>query len=373
MTASLSSPTHPLRIGFLCPHNPYDRRAFSGTAYYAHHALAADPRFEVRVLGDHRKPSVTDRLLRRASPKREATGPAALDGLDAVLGLVGSKLAAPLIPHMTMPYLHLTDATPAFLRDCYGWGIPVEADRREARVLQGAAAAIYSSHELAARAAQEFDITTTAIPFGINMDHLPRNLPEKPALDRLNLLFVGNDWVRKGGEIAVGALTRLQAQGIDAHLTVIGRLPEAHRRTPGITTLGYLDKNRPRQAARLAEAYGKAHLLILPTRADCTPMVAAEAMAHGTPVIGTDIGGMGTLLGGAGTGRLMPLEADGAAWARSIHELTRTPGSYQALSDAAFDRARTRLTWTAWADAIARLADRLTRHRRASEHVSAAA
>ncbi len=373
MITSLSSPTRPLRIGFLCPHNPFDRRAFSGTAFYAYRALAAHPQFDMHILGNHRRQSLAERLLKRASSKCEQASPEDLTGLDAVLGLVGSKLIAPLMPQLTVPYIHVTDATPAFLRDCYGWNIPVETDRREAWIAKSAAAAIYSSHEMAEQAAREFDTLTTAIPFGINMDHLPTCQPAKPELDRANLLFVGNDWARKGGDIAISALTCLRARGVDAHLTVIGRLPEAYRGNPAITALGYLDKNRPRQAARLAAAYAEAHILILPTRADCTPMVAAEAMAHGTPVIGTDIGGMGTLLGGPGTGKMMPPEASGEDWANAVHEIIGNRAVYQALSDAAFDRAGTRLSWDRWAGEVVRVVDRLCALRRNQSRISAAA
>ena len=35
--------TDNLNIGFLSPHNPFDRTAFSGTAFHVHRALAAQP------------------------------------------------------------------------------------------------------------------------------------------------------------------------------------------------------------------------------------------------------------------------------------------------------------------------------------------
>lgn len=69
--------------------------------------------------------------------------------------------------------------------------------------------------------------------------------------------------------------------------------PIAPRGTRRLLALEFLDKNRPKDAARLSALYAEAHLLLLPSRADCTLTVIAEAMAHGTPVLATDVGGIG--------------------------------------------------------------------------------
>lgn len=359
------SPSAHLRIGFLSPHNPYDRRAFSGTVFYAAEALRTHARVTLSVLGDHRAPRFADRFLRRPSRKLTSVDPTELEGLDAVVSIVGSKLVDGLGRANQRgdygPLVHVTDATPRFLREEYGWGIPAEIEAREARVIAAADQVIYSSREMAARAAREFSATASAVPFGINFDAtlLPKTCPEKPVLYQPQLLFVGNDWIRKGGEIAVAALQILRAQGIDAHLTIVGRLPEAFADTPHITSMGYLDKNKPADAATLARLYARSHLLLVPSRADCTPMVAAEAMAHGTPVLASETGGVGTLIGGSGNGSLLPLSANGTDWAKAIRALTQDHGAYHMMSDAAFDHAHTRLTWTAWSADIVQTIDAL--------------
>ena len=147
----------------------------------------------------------------------------------------------------------------------------------------------------------------------------------------------------------------LDMRGIDL---VVGRCPTHHRRHPAVRHMGFLDKNRPRQAARLARLYSEAHLLVLPTRADCTPMVVSEAMAHGTPVIATDIGGVAGQIGGAGAGRLMTPRTASADWAGAMAGMTSGGDHYAALSDASFERARDVLSWEAWAGGIERLARR---------------
>lgn len=345
----------PLRLGFLCPHNPHDRRAFSGTAFFAARALARHPGIDLRLLGDPRPPGRFDRLLRRRPP---GIDPDRLNtaGLDLILGLVASRLLDGRAEHLGLPYIHVTDATPGFLRDVYGWRIPEAADAMEARVTATAAATVYSSHEMAARARDELSLSKArTLPFGINMEHLPEQRPDKTPGRRLELLFVGTDWIRKGGDRAVACLEQLQTQGRPARLTVAGRLPETYRRHPDIRAVGYLDKNRPRQARRLARLYRQADLLLLPSRADCTPMVAAEALAHGTPVLASQIGGIGTLLGKGQGGYMLPPGSPAEEWARAALWMTTEPDRYRMLSDAGFERSRTYLSWDSWAAGIAAL------------------
>ena len=132
-----------LNLGFLSPHNPYDRGTFSGTAFFAARALARRPCISLRILGPHRAPRRIDRLpnrlLHRPPPVPD---PSRLDlsGLDAVLGLVASPLLDRLQDLHGLPCLHVTDASPEFLREFYGWDIPEAADTLERRITGRAAA-----------------------------------------------------------------------------------------------------------------------------------------------------------------------------------------------------------------------------------------
>ena len=345
----------PIRIGFLSPHNPYDRCSFSGTAFFAAKALQGRPELAVRVLG-HRPARFSDRLLRRPSP-RISVDMLDLSDLDIVLGLVATPLLDDLAQqHPDMPFLHVTDATPAYLRDVYGWKIPFTADAAEARVAEKAAITIYSSEKIARRACRDLDLPAldhAVVPFGVNMDKLPEACPQKAALGELKLLFVGVDWERKGGDIAVAILDELRASGLPAHLTVIGALPDRHRAHPGITHTGFLAKSRRADTERLVAAYEDAHFLLLPSRGDCTPMVVAEAMSFGVPVLSSDVGGLSELVGGPGTGRVLPRYSPPGNWAAEIRGIISDPIAYSMMSDACFDRARSLLNWDQWAGTIA--------------------
>lgn len=355
-------PVFPLSIGFLTPHNARDRRAFSGSAFFAADALDAHPDIHMRLLGPARTPSRFDRLLRRKPPEI-LVDQMDLTGLDLVVGMVATPQLEQLSRQSDVPFIHVTDATPAFLRDAYGWAVPGEADRLETLVAAKAAATVYSSDIMASRAPSDLNLprlTADVVPFGVNFDDLPTLAPEKPPLSTLKLLFVGLDWTRKGGDIAVAALDQLRADGIDAELTIVGRCPERHIDHPAITYAGFLDKNRPRDRAKLTRLYAQAHLLLLPSRGDCTPIVVTEAMAHGTPVLATDVGGIPAQVGGDGAGRILPLYSDARLWADAIKDMTATPEHYHWMSDASFDRANRHFSWDTWADEIHNIAARIT-------------
>ena len=57
-----------MHIGFLSPHDPRDRRSFSGTAYYMYRALKQLPGVQVSIIGEniHRRASMAQSILATA-------------------------------------------------------------------------------------------------------------------------------------------------------------------------------------------------------------------------------------------------------------------------------------------------------------------
>ena len=344
-----------IKVGFLCPHNPHDQRAFSGTSYYSARALGAVPGVSLRILGPFRPLRPWHRVLKWAPPPRLEAKALDLGGLDAVVGMVASRFIDTLLADHGLPFVHVTDSTPSFQRDFYGRDFPPATDALEARVIHVAARTAYSSHFMAERAIEEFGVAAdrlAVVPFGVNFGDLPAQVPAKPSLTPLRLLYVGTDWTRKGGDVAVQALEHLRRDGMDVELTVVGPAPAELAGRPGVRLTGYLDKNRPADLDRFRQLFSEAHLFVLPTRADCTPMVVAEANAHGTPVLITDIGGIATLMDEGRNGRMLPGTAGPEAWAGAVRELTADPAAYAALSASSFEHAHRRLTWEAWARGI---------------------
>jgi glycosyltransferase involved in cell wall biosynthesis len=68
----------------------------------------------------------------------------------------------------------------------------------------------------------------------------------------------------------------------------------------------------------LPDLYAALDVVALTSHDEGTPVALLEALAAGTPVVAREVGGVGEVLREAGAGRLVPREADGAAWARAL-------------------------------------------------------
>jgi glycosyltransferase involved in cell wall biosynthesis len=103
-------------------------------------------------------------------------------------------------------------------------------------------------------------------------------------------------------------------------------VPHAHLRIAGhLTDIAYVDEVRERIAARglgdaisllgacspaqLADEYGRASVFVLASGQENSPMVIAEAMAAGVPVVATRTGGVDSLVEEGATGHLVEIGA----------------------------------------------------------------
>ncbi|WP_299681838.1 glycosyltransferase family 4 protein [uncultured Roseobacter sp.] len=353
-----------LRVGFFSIHNPYNRVNFSGVPYYMLQALEAHPAVEVVVMGAHLRPlpGWAGRIQKKFRPRTpldlaRVTEP---EDLDLILSVVSTRFVAEEAARMRAPVFHVTDATPAFLREVYGRDIPPQKDALEAECLAHAAAAVYSSDYMAARALREFpDLSPDrvhAFPFGLNLDDIPAAVPEKPPLDPLNLLFVGSDWQRKGGTLAVEVLDALRTRGVDATLTVMGNDAAGQLGHAHVRGLGFVDKNSREGRALFARELSRAHLLLHPTRADCSAMVVAEANVYGCPVAVTDVGGIPSVMDPGRNGVLFDLTDGPEEIADAITAMTGDAETYRGLSRSSRRHYEEKLTWRTWADTLLAIA-----------------
>lgn len=362
----------PLHLGFLSPHSPFDRRGFSGSPYYMYQALASHPRIgSMRVLGQHPKavPSPVERLraqfsTRSANMPHFSKADFRTDDLDVIVAPVAGKILGTHGGQFSTPIILVLDATPGILAAHYGEDMRAVIPREQAALRQ-AAHVVYSSREIATLALTEFPFLTpqkvSVAPFGVNLDHLPEATQPKPAPAPIRLTFIGTNWQRKGGDIALAIQATLRAQGQNSELTLVGAAPPDDHLPPDVTHHPFLDKNRPADMARLDDILRQTHLLILPTRADCTPMVIAEANVYGCPVLASAVGGIGTLIADGINGYLMDPAAPPADWAARIAGLAAVPEAFAALSQTSNAHARANLSWTNWADSLLAVADRVRR------------
>lgn len=88
--------------------------------------------------------------------------------------------------------------------------------------------------------------TIRVIPLGANLD--VDEVPPKHQVirtsrgERCRLLFLGVDWVRKGGDLAYQAFLRLLDAGVPAELIIVGCEPPKNVAHPGVHLAGRLQK-----------------------------------------------------------------------------------------------------------------------------------
>ncbi len=119
------------------------------------------------------------------------------------------------------------------------------------------------------------------------------------------LLSVGNLVENKGHHIAIEALTRLPG----FRLVIAGEGPERQALETLASQLNVSSRLQFLGGVaqdQLARCYSAADLLVLASSREGWPNVLLEAMACGTPVIATRVGGIPEIVTSASVGRLMP-------------------------------------------------------------------
>jgi glycosyltransferase involved in cell wall biosynthesis len=112
------------------------------------------------------------------------------------------------------------------------------------------------------------------------------------------LLFIGNDWRRKGGPALLEWYQRHLADRCELH--VVGDISISKRRSKGIVFHGPM----PREILA-RELLPSATALVLPSRVEMTPWVIVEAAAARVPVIASAVGAVGEMVRDGETGFLL--------------------------------------------------------------------
>lgn len=114
----------------------------------------------------------------------------------------------------------------------------------------------------------------------------------------LRLLFVGGDWVRKGGPQLLEALVGLP----DGSWQLDAVTREPVREIPGVTVHHGVGPNSP----ELLRLFREADLFVLPSLGECLAVVLMEATAAGLPIVTTDVGALGEAVTVGETGLVVP-------------------------------------------------------------------
>ena len=178
-------------------------------------------------------------------------------------------------------------------------------------------------------------VTTTNV--GANHHELPDVSPAPAAKERL-LLFIGNDFVRKGGPELLAAFAEVRAAVPDAQLVLVGTRPDIPPQD-GVTVLG-----RIRDRAVVDDLYARAAVFVVPSHFDPLPLVLLEAMAYGLPTVSTPSCGIPEVLLDGVTGFSVPIGDVGALAAR-LTELLLEPERAREMGRAGRARVEEHFGW----------------------------
>jgi len=177
------------------------------------------------------------------------------------------------------------------------------------------------------------------IPPGVDLKRWsPFKATHTTSSDRVQLLFVGGDFERKGGPLLLDIFQKHLQPTCDLHL--VTRAPIEPQ--PGVSVYRDMAPNDD----RLLELYRRCDLLVLPTVADCFSMAAIEAMACALPVVISAIGGIPEIVQDGVSGTLIA-PGDGRALLQTLASLTadaslrrRWGTAGRSIAEQRFDGAR---------------------------------
>lgn len=275
--------------------------------------------------------------------------------------------------HCRQPIVFWTDATFAGMREFYPEFSRLSAetirngDRMERAALTNCRLAIYSSDWAARSAIDHYGVDPkkiAVVPFGANLDVDP-GLEEAKAFvaarptSECRLLFLGADWQRKGGPTACEVARLLNERGLPTTLTVVGCWPNLGEPVPDFVRIaGPLSKAVPAQKAELYALLAQSHFLVLPSQADCTPVVFGEANAFAVPCLASDVGGVASIVVDGANGQRFSRIDPAAAYCNYIEALYRRYADYKSLALGSFARYKQRLNWRVAGAAVRSLIER---------------
>lgn len=253
-----------------------------------------------------------------------------------------------------IPICSFSDATFSSMHNYYGYLANLSkksvkiSNEIEQRAVNKSITQVYCSEWAFTAAQQDYGSKNTYIvKLGANIDDDPKEediIKQYNAV--INILFVGVDWKRKGGDLVLETIDMLDKNGFDIHLTVIGCIPpETH---PKMDVIPFLDKNKKEEMIRFQEFFKKSHLFFLPTRAECYGIVFCEANAYGLPVITTNTGGVSSVIENGVNGFMLPINAGCEDYFKIISELISDKEKLKKMAISSREKYLKELNWSQW-------------------------
>jgi glycosyltransferase involved in cell wall biosynthesis len=372
----------PLKVIFLTIDDPLDKHSWSGI-YFRMFMSLKNEKFDLIPFGPFELKFVNfllkifQRIVRIATKKRYDRGHSIF--LSKVYGIllkrklrnkkfdaIFAPTASSLIAHINtrIPIFYFSDATVNLLINYYNSYSDLalfsikESNIIEQKAIDNANISIFASSWAARDAIHSYHANpgkVKVIKMGANIEDDPQvaNIENKLNQKICNLLFLGVDWERKGGDIVLKTIDLLKSKGFDFRLIVSGCVPPVTR--PDMTVYPFLSKDNEEEYKKFVEILGSSHFLFLPTRAECAGIVFCEASANGLPSITTDTGGVTSYVENDVNGYALPYSAEAEEYAELIIKIFNDKELYTRLFHQARKKYLEELNWNVWAKNTKRL------------------
>ncbi|MHC4750619.1 MAG: glycosyltransferase family 4 protein, partial [Planctomycetota bacterium] len=225
------------------------------------------------------------------------------------------------------------------------------------KALNNCSLAIFASDWVAQGVLKNYKIPPSKVyvlPFGSNFEDdrtvdSIKDFLKIRSRDCCNLTFIGVDWNRKGLPLAVELTEHLNKQPIlKSKLRIIGCNPihPLIRNSTFVTVEGFLDKKNSITVKRFKKILRETHFLIHPASFECFGCALVEANSFGIPIIGTNVGGLPTIVRNDINGKLFSrnnfVESATCFIQTNISNFNEM---YCKLSLSSFNEYKTRLSW----------------------------
>lgn len=379
-----------MRVAYATEYDPRDITQKSGSGFYMMQSLG-EQSLDIRPVGPLRAPRlfvprVKRRLCRSLLGVEHLieTEPShvsdlnrqvarSLEEIDADL-VFSSGIRHTCLLRCRQPLVLWHDATYAGLIDYHPrYRNLSRSTLRRARAIDQAtldncALAVFASEWAARTALDNYRVDESkvrVVPFGANVEgvrgraEVEASVEARPR-EECRLLFVGVDWVEKGGPFALAVAEELNRRGLKTRLTVVGCEPaDGGALPPFVRREGFVSKATRQGVEQLARLYAESHFLILPTRAECFGVVFAEASSFGVPSLAPRTGGVPTAVRDGLNGKLFPPDAPVSDYCSYVAALLSDRPRYERLALTAFDEYEKRLNWAVNAKQVAGLMERV--------------
>lgn len=151
------------------------------------------------------------------------------------------------------------------------------------------------------------------VPPGIDLQQWrsPNGNRAKGPQDPVHILFVGGDFLRKGGDLLLRIAAREEFRHCQFHFVT-----RSFQGVQGPNVRVYA--NEKANSDSLLKLYRDADIFALPTRADLSPAAVCEAMAFRLPVVTTKVGGLDEIVMDDTNGYIVPADDEQAFAARLL-------------------------------------------------------